>query len=60
MAEQWRHFVLLNERRAVFYSEKGRSMLWREFNTENETGNLTLVKMNALSVVVWGARPIDF
>ena len=27
---------------------------WHEFNTEKEPGNLTLVKMNAVSVVVRG------
>ena len=27
-------------------------MVWRDFDTKNEPGNLTLVKMNPVSVVV--------
>ena len=51
-------FSISNERRPNLYSEDGRTIVWRDFTTENEPGNMVLVKMNAVAVVVLGG--IDF
>ena len=52
VAEQWRHLLFSNERRAYLYSKDLRAIAWCNFTTENEPANLTIVKINAVSVVV--------
>ena len=48
-------FGIYNERERNLYSENGRTC-----DTEKELGNLTLVKMNAVSVVVWGGKRLTW
>ena len=48
--KRWRHLVFYNERRPNLYSEDGSG----DSTTENEPENLTMVNMNAVSVVGLG------
>ena len=51
MASFW-HFPM--SALVIFFRKKYWPIIWCDFNTKNEPGNMALVRMNAVSVVVLG------
>ena len=54
VTEQRRYLVFSNDCRLYLYTEDGWTMVWCDFTTENEPGNMRLFKIYAKSLVVLG------